>query len=65
MTAKRDPKCRLTSIIRLSGIFNISAAINKCPELEIGKNSVIPWIIPNSSIGKKAIRIKKILFYAI
>ena len=38
MTAKREPKCRLTSNIRLSGILIISAAINKCPELEIGKN---------------------------
>ena len=65
MTDKREPKCRLTSNTRLSGILIISAAINKCPELEIGKNSVIPWIIPNNSIGKKDIRIKKILFYAI
>ena len=55
ITAKREPRCRLTSNIKLSGKFMISAEINKCPELEIGKNSVIPCIIPNSSIGKKAI----------
>ena len=44
MTARKDPKCKLTSIDRLFSIFRYSEAIIKCEEELTGKNSAIPWI---------------------
>ena len=57
--ANRLPQCNITSKLKVClGQPNNQGIIIKCPELLIGKNSVIPWIKPKITDCKIAI-----LFY--
>ena len=54
--ARRVPKCRMASRARpWSSKLNKIGANIKCPELEIGRNSVSPWIMLNKIIWKNSI----------
>jgi len=45
MRDKAVPRCKMMIKNKSAGVPNNLLNINKCPELDIGRNSVIPWII--------------------
>lgn len=47
--ATNEPKLEIISKFKLLNIVVLNRFLNRnmCPELEIGKGSVKPWIIPN------------------